>query len=57
MKSVPGTASLAAVTVARSTVLFIRRTTEPSACLATFPVSIEMVLPSGNWTVFVITFI
>jgi hypothetical protein len=29
----------------------------PSVCFATFPVSMLMVLPSGNDTVFVITFI
>ncbi len=57
MKSVPGTASLAAQTVARSTVLPIRSVQEPSACLASFPVSMVMVRPSGSETVFVITFI
>jgi len=48
MKSVPGTASFAAQTVANSTVLPMRSTAAPSACFATFPVSIVMVLPSGN---------
>ena len=48
MKSVPGTASFAAQTVASKTVLPIRSTQEPSACFATFPVSMLMVLPSGN---------
>ena len=57
MKSVPGTASFAAQTVASNTVLPMRSTQEPSACFATFPVSMLMVLPSGSETVFVITFI
>jgi hypothetical protein len=57
MKSVPGTASFAAQTVASNTVLPMRSMTLPSACFATFPVSMLMVLPSGNDTVFVITFI
>ena len=48
MKSVPGTASLAAQTVANSMVLPIRSITEPSACFASFPVSSVMVLPSGS---------
>ena len=48
MKSVPGTASLAAQTVAKSMVLPIRSITEPSACFASFPVSSVMVLPSGS---------
>ena len=39
MKSVPGTASFAAQTVARRTVLPIRSVQEPSACFANFPVS------------------
>src|ERR1035437_3678384 len=35
----------------------MRTITEPSACLANFPVSIEMVRPSPNVIVFVTTFI
>ena len=57
MKSVPGTASFAAQTVASSTVLPIRSMHDPSHCFATFPVSMLMVRPSGSDTVFVITFI
>ena len=57
IKSVPGTASFAAHTVARSTVLPMRKTTDPSACFANLPVSMLISLPSGNETVFVITFI
>ena len=53
----PGCAVLAAQTVARSMVLFMRSMTAPSACLANLPVSMLMVRPSGNETVFVITFI
>jgi hypothetical protein len=48
MKSVPGTASLAAQTVANNMVLPMRSITEPSACFANFPVSSVMVLPSAN---------
>ena len=54
---VPGTASFAAHTVARSMVLPMRSVHEPSACFASFPVSMVMVRPSGRETVFVITFI
>lgn len=57
MKSVPGAASLAPQTVARSMVLFMRSITAPSACFASLPVSMLMVRPSGRETVFVITFI
>ena len=57
MKSVPGTASFAATTVASNIVLPMRSMTAPSACLANFPVSMLMVRPSGSSTVFVITFI
>ena len=48
MKSTPGFASLAAVTVANIMVLPIRRTTAPSACFANFPVSSVIVRPSAN---------
>ena len=48
MKSVPGVASLAAVTVARSMVSPILRVTDPSACLANFPVSSVMMRPSDS---------
>ena len=57
MKSVPGTASFAATTVANNIVLLRRNITAPSACLANLPVSMLMVRPSGKATVFVITFI
>ena len=48
MKSVPGTASFAAQTVASSMVLPMRSITAPSACFASFPVSSVMVLPSAS---------
>ena len=57
MKSVPGTASCAEQTVAKSMVFPMRTITAPSACLASFPVSMLISLPSANVMVFVTTFI
>ena len=48
MKSTSSLASCAATTVASIMVLPMRTTTEPSACLASFPVSMVTVLPSSS---------
>jgi hypothetical protein len=48
MKSVSGFASFAATTVPSSIVSPILTTTEPSACLASLPVSISIWRPSAS---------
>ena len=57
MKSTSSFASFAHVTVARSIVPPIFTTTEPSACFASLPVSISIILPSDNSIVFFTIFI
>src|SRR5690554_4543099 len=57
MKSVPGVASLAAVTVASKKVSPTRRVTDPSACLANFPVSSVISRPSDSSIRLIIGFI
>ena len=48
IKSTSGLASLAAVTAASSTVEPMVTVTAPSACLASLPVSMVIVRPSGR---------